>query len=170
MSDTRRWLLQFIVFMKFTLTYRDCTIHLYFHEKPMLHSCLMNSLINHGSSSFKAKKILWYLQLWLLQVEEVSGEKLQCLWTIGGAKFISTALNSFWNEKGINSSYTALYIHEENGIVERCWRILAIIKDLLLIDSGLLVNFWVEIIDTSNYFYNRLLTRRGECVFISEKV
>ena len=39
-------------------------------------------------------------------------------------------------------------------------------KDSLLIDNGLPVNFWVETIDTVNYLHNRLLTKRGEPSFI----
>lgn len=43
------------------------------------------------------------------------------------------------------------------------------IKDLLLIDSGLLFNFQVKAIDIVNYFCNRLLTRYNGPAFISKK-
>ena len=39
-------------------------------------------------------------------------------------------------------------------------------KDSLLIDSGLTVNFWVESMDTSNYLRNKLSTRRNSPTFI----
>lgn len=32
-------------------------------------------------------------------------------------------------------------------------------KDLILIDSDLLNNFWIEVIETANYMQNRLSTR-----------
>ena len=60
-------------------------------------------------------------------------------------------------------------MHKENGIAERCWRTLATMKDSLLIDSGLPVNFWVKAMDTANYFRNRLLTRCNSVTFISEE-
>ena len=87
----------------------------------------------------------------------------------GGGEFISLALKSFCNKRGINIGYTALYVHKKNSIAEQCWRTLAIMKDSLLIDSRLLVNFWAEVIDTSNYLRNRLLTRRNGPAFILEK-
>ncbi len=53
-------------------------------------------------------------------------------------------------------------MHEENGIAERCWRTLSTMKDSLLIDSGLPLNFWAKAMDTSNYLRNRLSTRRAD--------
>lgn len=47
-------------------------------------------------------------------------------------------------------------MHEENGLVERGWRTIATMKDSLLIDNGLLLEFWTETIGTANYFCNRL--------------
>ena len=43
-------------------------------------------------------------------------------------------------------------------------------KDLLLIDSGLPVNFWAEAMDTANYLQNRLPTKRKGPTFIPEEV
>ena len=60
-------------------------------------------------------------------------------------------------------------MHEKNGIAEQCWRTLATIKDLLLIDSGLPVNFWAEAMDTANYLRNWLPTRREGPTFIPEE-
>ena len=60
-------------------------------------------------------------------------------------------------------------MHKENNIVERCWRTLATIKDSLLIDSGLPVNFWAEAMDTANYLRNRLTKRREGPTFIPEE-
>lgn len=56
-------------------------------------------------------------KLWLLRAE-TCGDKLDCMRTDGGAKFISTALQGFCHEKGIKIGYAAPYMHEENGIVE----------------------------------------------------
>lgn len=50
-------------------------------------------------------------------------------------------------------------MHKGNGIAERYWRTFAIIKDLLLIDISLPVNFLAEAMDTANYFCKILSTR-----------
>ena len=57
---------------------------------------------------------------------------------------MSAAFKSFCNEKGITIGYATPYMHKGNGIAEQYWKTLATIKDLLLIDSGLPVNFWAE--------------------------
>ena len=145
------------------------TIHPCCQEKFMLACSSMSSLANHGSSYFGAKtSSLTPINFWLPH-DKACGEKLGCLQTDSGRKFISTALKSFCNEKGITIGYVAPYMHKENGIAERCWRILATMKNLPLIDSGLPVNFWAEVIDTANYLRNRLLTRREGPSFISKE-
>lgn len=42
-------------------------------------------------------------------------------------------------------------------------------KDSLLIDSGLPVNFWAEAMDIANYLRNRLPTKRDGPAFIPEE-
>lgn len=46
---------------------------------------------------------------------------------------------------------------------------LAIIKDLMLINSCLPVNFWAEVIDTANYLHNCLSTKRDSHTIIPEE-
>lgn len=43
-------------------------------------------------------------------------------------------------------------------------------KDLLLINSDLSVNFWAEAIDITNYLHNQLSTKHDGPVFISKKI
>lgn len=57
-------------------------------------------------------------------------------------------------------------MHNENRITERCWKILLTIKNLLLIDNDLSVNFWTEKIDTVNNLQNFLLTMRANKLVI----
>lgn len=79
------------------------------------------------------------------------------------------ALKNFCNKKSIIIGYTTSYMYEENEIVEQCWKMLATIKDTLLIDSALLVNVWAKAIDIANYFYKKLPSKLSGPVFISEK-
>lgn len=60
-------------------------------------------------------------------------------------------------------------MYEENGIAKKCWRTIATIKDILLIDNGLPVNFWVETMDTSNYLQNKLFIKRSKCIVIPKE-
>lgn len=57
-------------------------------------------------------------------------------------------------------------MHEENGMAERGWRTVVTMKDSLLVDSGLPLEFWAEAMDTANYIRNRLPTKSqiGELV------
>ena len=107
-------------------------------------------------------------KLWLPRAK-ACGEKLGYLQTDGGGEFISAALKSSCNEKGITIGYAALYMHKENEIAERCWRTLAKMKDSLFIDSNLPVNFSVEAMDTANYLRNQFPTRRKGPTFIPEE-
>lgn len=76
--------------------------------------------------------------------KETSREKLGCLQIDGKEEFISIRLKSFCDENIITIGYTSLYIYEENRIAEQYLRTLVIIKDSLLIDSGLPINFSVD--------------------------
>ena len=58
-------------------------------------------------------------KLWLPRTEAY-GNKLDCLRTNGRGEFISAALQSFCEERGIKIGYAAPYMHEENGIAEQC--------------------------------------------------
>lgn len=107
-------------------------------------------------------------KLWLPRAE-ACGEKLGCLRMDGGGEFISATLKSFCEDRNITIGYAAPYMHEENGIAERCWRTLATMKDSLLIDSGLSVSFWAEAMDTANYLRNRLPTRRNSITVVPEE-
>lgn len=74
-------------------------------------------------------------------METLSREKLGCLRADGRGEFISNALKLYCQERSIKIGYAALYMHEENGMAERFWKTLITLKDVLLIDSSLLVNF-----------------------------
>ena len=89
-------------------------------------------------------------QAWLPRVEAESGCAMKMLRADGGGEFISTKLRLFCEKRGIDIKYASPYIHEENGLAERGWRTIVIIKDSMLIDSGLPNKFWAEAIETAN--------------------
>lgn len=49
-------------------------------------------------------------------------------------------------------------MYKVNGMVKKCWRTLAIMKNVLLINNDFLVNIWAEAMDIINYLYNKLPT------------
>lgn len=87
----------------------------------------------------------------------------------GGGEFISAKLKDFCDKKGITIKYAAPYMHEENGIAERGWKTIVIMKDSLLIDSGLPSNFWAEAMESANYLRNRLPTKSQREELIPEE-
>ena len=60
---------------------------------------------------------------------------------------------SFYDKKNINIGFVTPYVHKKKGIAECYYRILAIMKGSLLIETRLPVNFWAESIDTIIYLY-----------------
>lgn len=60
-------------------------------------------------------------------------------------------------------------MHEENGLAERGWRTVVTMKDSLLIDSDLPLEFWAEAMDTVNYLRNRLSTKNQRGGMIPEE-
>lgn len=83
---------------------------------------------------------------------------------------MSIKLRDFCKEKGIQIRYAIPYLHEENGIAERGWKTLVIMKDALLIDSGLPINFRAKAMTMANYLQNRLPTKtRGHGEVIPEE-
>lgn len=90
-------------------------------------------------------------QTWLPVVENHCNKSMKAFRANGGGEFISTKLKDFCKKKGITIKYAALYMHEENGVAKQGWRTIVTMKDSLLIDSGLLLEFWAEAMDTANY-------------------
>lgn len=84
----------------------------------------------------------------------------------GREEFISIKLRNFCKKKGIVFKYAVSDIYKKNGIAEKGQQIIIIIKDFLLLDSGLLLDFWAKAIDTANYLQNKLLTKnqRGKLI------
>lgn len=72
---------------------------------------------------------------------------------------MSAKLKDFCDKKGITIMYAAPYMPEENGVAERGWRTIVTMKDSLLINSGLPLEFWAEVMDTANYLRNHLPTK-----------
>lgn len=80
-------------------------------------------------------------QSWLLRVEVESRYSIKILRANSGGEFISVRLRLLYKKRGITIRYTAPYVREENGLTERGWCIIIIMKDATLIDSSLTNGF-----------------------------
>lgn len=96
-------------------------------------------------------KFVDVFQISLFKVENKSKCSLKTFCTNGEGEFISIKLGVFYKNREIALKYAVLYIYEENGLAEKRWKTIIIIKNLLLLDSRLLLNFLVEAIDIANY-------------------
>ena len=108
-------------------------------------------------------------QIWLPRVENESKCTLKTLCPDGGGEFISIKLRVFCEKREIALKYGASYMHEENSLAERGWRTIVTMKDSLLLDSGLPLDFWAKAMDTANYLRNRLPTKSQKGGFIPNK-
>ena len=62
-------------------------------------------------------------------------------------------------EKGILIEPTVLYLPEMNGLAEVSGKMIVAKARSMLIDAGLLKEFWPEAVNTAIYLLNRLPTR-----------
>lgn len=109
-------------------------------------------------------------QIWLSKVEKKSNKSLKILHTDGEGGFILAKLKDICDWQGITIKYVALYMYEENGLAELGWRTIAIMKNSLLIDSNLPLEFWVEVMDIANYLYNCLPTKSQQRELITKEI
>lgn len=87
----------------------------------------------------------------------------------GKGEFIFAKLKNICNKKDISIKYAAPYMHKENGLAEQGWKTVVIMKDSLLIDNGLPLEFWAEAMDTANYLQNPLSIKSQRREMIPEE-
>ena len=108
-------------------------------------------------------------QNWFSKIENKLSQSMKTICANREKEFISIKLRDFCNKKGIILKYATLYMHKENGIAKRGWQTIITMKDLLLLDRGLPLDFLAEVIDTTNYLRNRLLTKTQQEKLITKK-
>lgn len=91
-------------------------------------------------------------QIWLSKVEKESNKSLKVLYTDSSGELILAKLKNICDWKDIIIKYIVPYMHKKNGLADQGSKTIVIIKDSLLINSGLLLKFWAKAMDTANYF------------------
>ena len=89
-------------------------------------------------------------QIWLPRVENESKCTLKTLRADEEGEFISIKLRVFCEKRRIALKYEAQYMHKENGLAEREWRTIVTMKDSLLLNNRLLLDFGARAMDTVN--------------------
>lgn len=96
--------------------------------------------------------------LFLEMAERQSGNKLRTLRTDGGGEFTSHAFQDYCAKRGIVRQVTATYSSSMNGVAEIRHQMLQYQARTMLIQAGLSIGYWAEVINTANYVLNRLPT------------
>lgn len=78
---------------------------------------------------------------WLLKAKNQFINFMKALYINKKREFILTKLKIFCKKKNIIIKYVLLYIYNENDIINRKYKIIVIIKNILLIDSSLFIKF-----------------------------
>ena len=84
---------------------------------------------------------------------------MKTLRVYGDGEFILIKIWQFCKKQGIVIKYAVFYMYKKNSFAKRKWCTIVIMKDSLLINSGLPSYFWVKIIESANYLKNKLLTK-----------
>lgn len=53
-------------------------------------------------------------------------------------------------------------MHEKNSLAKKSWQTIITMKDSLLLDSGLLLEFWAETMGIANFFTKQVPNKKSE--------
>lgn len=141
----------------------SCSGAIYIKILICKHICRIWTLYRWGKDKFSNA-----FQAWLPKFKVESGYLMKSLRVDGGGKFLFIKLCDFYKKQGITIKYATLYMFKENRLANKNWRAIVAMKDIMLIDSNLLNNYWAKAMETANYLYNRLSIRsknHGKLVF-----
>lgn len=92
---------------------------------------------------------------WCNEVETSTNQKVKCLRTDNGLKFVSNEFNKFCSSKGIKRHKTILGHPQQNGVIERMNRTILERLRCMLSSFGLPKKFLEEAADIAVYLINR---------------
>jgi transposase InsO family protein len=95
----------------------------------------------------------------LAWAENQTSERMLALHSDRGGEYLSSAVRSILDEKGIEHKLTMPHSPQQNGVAERWNRTLLDKARALLHGAGLSLGFWECAIDTAVHTYNRTPTR-----------
>ena len=84
-----------------------------------------------------------------------SGLKLKRLYFNNDLEYKNIEFHQFLTERGTITTFTASYVHEQNGLVEIFNRTLLNKVRVLLIQSGMPKSYWTEAVSAVTFIYNQ---------------
>ncbi|CAI7891837.1 unnamed protein product [Closterium sp. NIES-54] len=101
------------------------------------------------------------IEEWLPMVERESGKQVKAIRSDRGGEFLGAEFRSWLNRHGIKQQLTTAYTPQSNGVAERANRTIIEGGRMILVDSGLLLQFWPLAIRHATVIKNRVLTHVG---------
>ena len=101
-------------------------------------------------------------------VEKQSGTRIKCLRLDGGGEYFSNEFSDFLCREGIRRQFTCRYTPQQNGVPERKNRTLADIPRAMMAEKHMLLYYWAEAVNTSNYILNRCITSAVHGITLEE--
>ena len=95
----------------------------------------------------------------LAWAENQTSERMLALHSDRGGEYLSSAVRSILDEKGIEHKLTMPHSPQQNGLAERWNRTLLDKARALMHSAGLSLGFWEYAVDTAVHTYNRTPTR-----------
>lgn len=91
--------------------------------------------------------------------ENQTGKRIKVLRSDNAKELVCQNFTNFLKESGIKRQLTTSYTPQQNGVAERMNRTLVEMSRCLMIESGLPMTLWTELINTSAYIRNRCPTK-----------
>ncbi|KAI3773999.1 hypothetical protein L1987_48541 [Smallanthus sonchifolius] len=113
------------------------------------------SWVKFLSSKAETTELVQYL---ILSLENLFNLKVRRIRSDNGSEFKNSKMGLFCLQKGIHHEFSAPYVPQQNGVVERKNRTLVETARTMLADSKLPVTFWAEAVNTACHVLNRVLT------------
>lgn len=88
-------------------------------------------------------------------VETQTGKRLKAVRIDNGREYVNQAMKEFMNKEGIRHQTTVEYTPEQNGVAERCNRIIMEKARAMIEAANLDHRYWAEAVNASVYLKNR---------------
>ena len=107
------------------------------------------------------------IQVLVTKLESLYKLKVRMLRTDNGTEFKNHSMETFCNERGIIQQFSAPYVPQLNGVIDRKNRTLIEAARTMLADLSLPIQFWNEVVANACYTLNRVLIvkRHGKTCF-----
>lgn len=104
------------------------------------------------------------------RVEKQTGKKLKAVRANNGREYLSDKFKKFFKREDIIYQFTADYTPEQDGIAKKFNRTIVEMARCMLLQSKLLLTFWIEAVMTACYIRNTCRKGGEPCTAWTNKV